>query len=271
MVYADGSEEHWTYESTFNRMTSHTDQLGRLTTYKINETNGNLEKIRRVVGTAEAWTATVTDDLVYSFTYTNGTGVTAALPEGLLLTETDPLGRETEYLYDVDPESSSFGWLVTVTMAAGTAVAAATHYEYDTAGNVTAIVDPLGRRTEMAYDALDRLVMITGQDPDGPSNPLTAPVTSFTYDAIGRLLTAIDPLGHVTTYEFDDEEATQKITLPDPDGAGPLTAPETLLEFDFAGNLEKVTDPLDRIRLYAFDELNRPVEVTLPDPDGAGS
>ncbi|MBO1352093.1 MAG: RHS repeat protein [Hormoscilla sp. GUM202] len=58
-------------------------------------------------------------------------------------------------------------------------------FEYDAAGNQTAIIDENGNRTEFAYDGLNRLILITEADPDG-NGPLTAPVTTFTYDGADR-------------------------------------------------------------------------------------
>lgn len=267
ILYPDGSEEFWTYEHTFNQMTQHIDQLGRLTKFDIDEENGNLLAIRRIVGEEDNSTNEETNDILYSFDYTDGTG---SLPAGLLVEETDALGRITKYVYQQTTSSPDFGRLIAVTMAFGTDDESTTEYEYDLAGNVTAIIDPLGRRTEMVYDALDRLTTIIGADPDGPTNPLTSPVTTFTYDAIGRLLTSTNPLGFVTTFDFDDEENTQTITLPDPDGAGPLPAPTSITKLDLAGNLTKLTDPLGRITELGYDKLDRPQTITLPDPDGSG-
>ena len=279
ILYPDGSEEHWTYEYTYNNMIEHIDQLGRKTLYDytivIHEgeedeeriTTPNLQKIQRVIGLPDDGINHETDDLFYTFTYTTATD---DLPVGLLKSETDPLGRNTEYEY-YPTSSSSYGRLKLVRMAAGTPDESVTEYEYDAAGNVTAIVDPLDRRTEMTYDALDRLVTITGEDPDGPSNPLAAPVTSFVYDSLGRLISTTDPLEHVTTYEIHDDLRTQKFTLPDPDGAGPLSAPYTTIDLDLAEGLTTLTDPLGRITEYFADTANLQQIVTLPDPDGEGS
>src|SRR5581483_5846737 len=37
---------------------------------------------------------------VTTYVYTDGTGTTASLPKGLLLSVTDPMQRETQYTYD---------------------------------------------------------------------------------------------------------------------------------------------------------------------------
>lgn len=73
---------------------------------------------------------------------------------------TDPLGNVTHYAYEDDPQSASFGRLIFVTEAAGTADEATRSFEYDAAGNTTASLDELGRRTEYVYNALDQLVEV---------------------------------------------------------------------------------------------------------------
>ncbi len=172
---ADATTRSFTYESTFGQMTSMTDELGRVTMFEIDSMTGDVLEVRQVVGDDDR-TSSETDDVVVSYTYTDGT---TSLPAGLLLSTTDALGLVTYYSYEDSPSSPSFGWLASVTVAYGTASAATTSHEYDAAGNVTAIVDPLGRRMEFEYDNLDRLIAKTLPDPD-VAGPLTSPV--YLYD-----------------------------------------------------------------------------------------
>jgi predicted Zn finger-like uncharacterized protein len=67
-----------------------------------------------------------TDDLVTTYTYT---------PQGLIDLITDPLGRVTDLDYDL------FGRLTSVTYALGTPDEASRGFEYDLAGNTTAVID----------------------------------------------------------------------------------------------------------------------------------
>ena len=60
------------------------------------------------------------------------------------------------------------------------------------------MTDPLGHVTATAYDALDRAISVTRPDPDG-AGPKAAPVTRFTYDAVGNLASVEDPLTNVTS------------------------------------------------------------------------
>jgi YD repeat-containing protein len=111
---------------------------------------------------------------------------------------------------------------------------------------VTAWIDPLGRRTELTYDALDRLVSETLPDPDGGGGQ-TSPVRMFAHDAVGNVVSVTNALSRVTLYEYDAFNRVVEITAPDPDGGGGLTSPVTEYTFDAAGQLTAITDPLGRV------------------------
>ena len=74
----------------------------------------------------------------------------------LLLSTTDPLGRQTAYSYD------GAGNVTSVTRLAGTSEAVATNFTYDpTFNQMTSVTDPLGHSTTLAYDVQGRLTRIT--------------------------------------------------------------------------------------------------------------
>jgi len=132
-------------------------------------------------------------------------------------------------------------------------------------------------------------VSVTQPDPDG-AGPLTAPVTTFAYDAVGQLLSTTDPLGRTTGYTYDSMGRQLTVTLPDPDGAGPLAAPVTTYTYGADGRLASATDFASQTVSYSYnsaglisamtdprgtttftyDALGRALLVTEPDPDGAG-
>ena len=62
---------------------------------------------------------------------------------------------------------------------------------------MTSTTDALNNVTSYEYDLLGRRIKVTAPDPDGAGS-LTAPVTNFTYDFAGNLLTETDPEGNVT-------------------------------------------------------------------------
>jgi YD repeat-containing protein len=65
-------------------------------------------------------------------------------------------------------------------------------------GRLTSRTDELGNVTSYTYDHEGRVLSVTGPDPDGAGS-LTAPVESYTYNALGSVLTMTDAGGHVTS------------------------------------------------------------------------
>jgi YD repeat-containing protein len=89
------------------------------------------------------------------------------------------------------------------------------------------LIDARGGRTELEYDALDRLIRITY--PDGLTE-------SATYDAEGNQLEFVDRAGRATSYEYD--AADQLLRTVHPDGKAPQIGYDAvgLSETDENGN-----------------------------------
>ena len=96
--------------------------------FEIDDRNGNVLSSTQVIGEVGG-----DDDLVTQFTYTS---------KGLVDLVTDPLGRITDYDYD-DAEL-----LASIIFAKGTSDEAIQRFEYDNAGNQTAVIDENNNRTE---------------------------------------------------------------------------------------------------------------------------
>jgi RHS repeat-associated protein len=203
--------------------------------------------------------------------------------------ETDPLGRVTNYSYD------AAGNLKTKTQVVGSGGAnnLVTTSSYDSHGLVTKQVDPAGRETDYTYDADERLSTVTTAvgtpdqasvsytlDPAG--NILTTTdgnnhTTTNTYDSLNRLLTATDPLNNTTTNTYDaagnlltTRDASGHVTTYayDPYGhvikATNAQAGVTTSTYDAAGNLMSVTDPLGNVTRYQYDARNRLIATINP-------
>ncbi|MCE9554482.1 MAG: hypothetical protein K8T91_14045 [Planctomycetes bacterium] len=102
------------------------------------------------------------------------------------------------------------------------------------------------------------------------------PVSHTTYDASGQVLTQVDSLGRVTSYEYDDLGRTIKVTSPDPDGVGVGQSPIQLTSYDHYGNVLSQTqvmgdedsdpgrslgDPDDLVTSFEYDNLFRRTKV----------
>ena len=230
------AEQLFTYEDTFSRQTSITDELGHQILFEIDPANGDMLSITQVIDVTGG-----SDDLVTQFTYTQ---------HGLVDTETDPLGRVTDYDYD------TLGRLVTLKTAKGTSDEGVQQFEYDSAGNTTATIDENGNRTDYTYDLLNRVTRITEPDPDA-DGPLTRPTTDFSYDLAGNLATFTDARGNTIRYEYDQRNRATKMLDPE--------SGETRYRYDLAGNLVSMTDPLGHQTRYEYDARDRLVETIDPD------
>lgn len=236
IISFERTPRRYTYDPTFNQLTSMTDELGHQTLYQIDPNNGNLLSLTQVVGEVGG-----NDDIITQFTYTNN---------GLVDLITDPLGRITDSDYDAN------GRLISIIYAKGTADEAKRQFEYDLAGNQTAIIDENSNRTTFEYDALNRLVKIIEADPDG-NGPLTSPITTYSYDADGNLISTTDAVGNVNQNTYD--KLNRLIENID------TLNQKTSYSYDSLGNLLSVVDPLGNETENKYDARNRVIETIAPD------
>lgn len=218
-----------------------------------------------------------------------------------MTSETDPKGHTTTYGYQ-DGELTSVSRPVTETGEeqtttygydpAGdlTSLTDPNHhqwrYGYDDAGNVTSMIAPDGSTSTWAYDGSGyRTSTVSARGNALGANPVQF-TTTYTTDAFGHPIATTDPLGHVTsvqyngdgqpisstdandrstTYSYDRAGQLQTITRADgttvtchnddglinaeTDGAGK----QTTYAYDPRGDLTSTTDPLNRTTTYEYD------------------
>ena len=70
----------------------------------------------------------------------------------------------------------------------------ATQYNYDLAGQTTAVTNASNQTTAYAYDPMGRLIQVT--------DPLTG-TTAYEYDAVGNLATITDANGNTAEVEAE--------------------------------------------------------------------
>ena len=210
-THALGKPEQQTFTYTRNAnnfITRMTDALGRVTEYQY-DAKGNVTKVTRMFGTANATSRTYTYEPVYnqlsSITDPLGRKTTLTYDSlGNLLQVTDPLANKSTFTYDAlgrpatatsyngaTPLTTTFTYdgpdLVRVKDPLGRVVSITP----DLGGRILSVRDPLGRLSRSEYDALDR---VTAQiDPQGFT-------VRYGYDANGNLLTFTDPRNSVTRF-----------------------------------------------------------------------
>jgi YD repeat-containing protein len=167
-----------------------------------------------------------------------------------------------------------------------------TTYSYDGVGNVTneTIVGPgmAPRVTNTSYDGLNRPIVITQQNNDGPVvtkikydgegnrvlevDPLERE-TSSQYDGLNRLIQKTEPLGRITQFLYDGngnllEERRanttgEQVRIFEYDRNNRLTSrkdalkEETIFEYDPAGNIERRIDPRLHVITFDYDDRDR--------------
>ena len=196
----------------------------------------------------------------------SGESKTAA---GGTTTVTDARGIQTQYRYKSEE-------LVSETLAAGTAEAATTSYQYDPATfGPTSITDADGKTTAKVYDArgdvlstTDSLGKTTKYTYDGEGDRLTTTdalgvTTTSTYDAIGNLLSTSTPLtgGGASKWAYTYGTGAQvgdRLSTTNPDGK------TTSYAYDAAGDPTSTTDPLSNKTTMTYDADGRLLTRTSP-------
>ena len=169
---------------------------------------------------------------------------------GLLLADTDSLGRTTRFAYDVS------GNLVTSTDPAGHITSIA----YDSANQPVSMTDPMGHVTQRTFDAAGRLASVTNALGHATSYRYNergelveqidakGGINRFEYDKSGRLRTTIDCSGNATKYCYDERGRVVAVIATD---AAP--GEQTVYTYDALGRLVKLTRPGGTVESYTYD------------------
>ncbi|MGW0063954.1 LamG-like jellyroll fold domain-containing protein [Streptosporangium sandarakinum] len=198
--------------------------------------------------------------------YTDGTEPAIGggnTPAGLVKSTKDAKSNETTYRY------TSAGDLAEQTSPSGLV----TKFSYDAVGRMLTRTEvseahPTGATTTFTYDGLGRMLTQTGP---GVKNEVTnvthtAKVT-YTYDADGNKLTETlsdltggDP-ERVTTYTYDASGRVETVT--DPEGGVVRTA------WDATGARVSTTDQLGVVRTFGYTKRGEPAMTTLKNWTGS--
>jgi RHS repeat-associated protein len=241
-----------------NRVTTHTDGLGAVTTYQLDE-------FFHVIGETDPLGNTTRMEIDRL---------------GRPLARTDPLGRTTSYTYDEAGNPTS------VTRPDGTQAlaeynelrlpitrvdpdGAVWRYDYSERGQCVATTDPAGNTTRYDYDerghiaaVTDALGNITGVETDDTGLPtsITDPlgaVVRYTRDDLGRVAEQTDPVGGVTRYGWTVDGKPAWRTLPD--GATERWT------YDGEGNLVEHLDAVGQVTTMTYTGFDLLASRTGPD------
>jgi RHS repeat-associated protein len=187
-------------------------------------------------------------------------------PMGNLATDTDPAGRQRQYVYEANgidvrdvQVRQADGSMATVehdTYYPGgqhlvhtrtDAAHQTTTFDYNPAGQVVRVVDALGHEFKYRYETTGELKEIV--------NPGDHTAVTFTYDAFDRVRTRTDSEGRVVTYDYDALDRPIKVSYLD--GTSERYVYDRL-------DLHKVKDRLDRWTTYEHDEVRNLTKIVDP-------
>ena len=302
---SDGARSIELTYDTSNRITQAKDNTGRTVGYQYNGV-GQLWKVTDVAGGITEYTydsqgqmktikdprgivyltnyydpftgvkkQVLADGSVYEFAYTLQSGYVAQTDV------TDPRGYGRRVTFNVgssNPRAKQL-WL-TDTRALGRPEQQVTTVERNATTNlVTALIDPLGRRTEYGYNTVGDVTSITRLAGTGNAVTwnLSYDVTDGTFATTSDLRTITDPLQHTTTFNYNGARALTSIQ--DPLGhvttITPAASGHTLSVMTFAGTTQfgysgglvsAATDGMGHTSSQTLDGAGRP--VLLVDPLG---
>lgn len=127
-------------------------------------------------------------------------------------------------------------------------------------GNIVNIVDEAGKYRQMAYDALGRLKRVV-EDPNGLGY-----ITDYTYDALDKLTQVVQNVGGGTqqTRTFTYDSLGRMLTADNPEDVGSMQ-----YTYDDNGNVSTRTDARSATATTTYDALNRVTQKAYSGAPGA--
>jgi RHS repeat-associated protein len=272
-----GRSVGYTYDSA-NNLATYQDATGGVTKYAY---DSNHQLVSATDPRGVRYVQNAYDNSGRVILQQNGRGFATAFayasPHVGVTTVTDPLGNQTQYVYDgdlclteiIDAQKSVTAFTydasnrkTSVTKANGQTA----RFTYDDRGNLLSITDPLNAMTSFAYDGANDLIWTL--DPGGSR-------TTFSYDALGNLTSMQDASGSTTHLSYDQfgsligqTNALGVTSTRSYDSNGNMATlvngvgNTSTFGYDLAGRLVSVTDGNGHTTRMAYDNLDRKVEIT---------
>jgi YD repeat-containing protein len=250
----------YAYDSDNNVLTE-TDPAGIVTQYSYDAPGtGNL--IKDVHNYIAGQGSTSTINVTTTYTYDQ---------YGEVLTQTDPKGMVTKYVYDGQGDRTSTIQNYVSGGGSDSQTNVTTSATFDALGQQVTATDPLGVVSETVYDIRGG-VMATIQNyiSGGPTDDHTNVKTQNGFDALERQTSTTDPKGIVTETVYDADGRTIK-SIQDyvaGQGSDSQTNVTSTAAYDAAGNGTLATDPKSNTTTTSFDADNRAYEAVQKGSDG---
>jgi RHS repeat-associated protein len=226
-----------TYDTTWNKLKTTTDNMGRVTTMNYDPVNGNLISI-----------------VSPSVTGIGSSSVTMTYnSRGQVLTVTSSDGIVTKNTFDVATENL----LSTVADYGVGRLNLTVNFGFDAVGNITSVQDARGNTVTASFNLIRQATQITSAAP-------WSYLTKYTFDDNGNTIKVekqtSDSLNPWQTTSASYTADNKLVTTTDAQGNTSITT------YDNLQRLWKVTDALGRVITNNFDDANRVSSVV--DPSG---
>jgi RHS repeat-associated protein len=249
-----------------NSRTSQKDPRGYSSIFQYNDLQLLVTNIvtRPRSGLTNSYIPTVANDYVSTFEYdfAKNAGGSVFASSDIKPTKTiDPRGYVQEATYDAVYRSTSSKMQYQLSPALYTS----STNTYDHVGNLKASVDPLGKRTEIDYDALNRpTVTRFAVATPGTTNSAYGYAQNY-YTSTGLKWKVRDEEGRETTTVYDGAGRPTEVHSPTVDnGYGSNDSAVTESEYDEAGNVVAQINPLGQRWEYSYDARNRKTNELAP-------
>ncbi|WP_415400631.1 RHS repeat-associated core domain-containing protein [Tateyamaria sp. SN3-11] len=303
-------ERRWTYEPEFSRVTEFVDYDGVTTTYTYNAfgemtamtdpEGGVMVYEYNLLGLKSAEVDKRGNRTEYLYNAENNVAemilpdlsrVTMTYDDsGNVLTRTEAVGLPEQRTVVRDYDGRDRVISEETLDGTGTSIDGKMFSEYDDFGNLVAMVDETGLRTEFVYDDKNRQVQASvpgyGTTTYGynDADELISEIDAegheeiWEFDAVGRITFTRDAVGNTATYQYDVRDNVARVT----DGRNNITqftydvfdrprtrtnpiAQTIAMAFDQRDNLIRITREEGSVETATYDGLSRRTEVVTPD------
>jgi RHS repeat-associated protein len=236
-----------------------------------------------IIGTAQYQNATSTPeelypqydavgDVVQSSQMHNGSPLSSTYTYDAYGNKLSEINPATQTIYYAYSPAYQRAYLTNVTRVLTLTVNSTTSYSYNfVSGTISAVIDPMGNRTDLQYDSINRVIVWKEQAVNGTRTEVDTTYqdsqnnfysknekgnyTLYAYDGLGRSNSTKGYSGGLSSSVLVSANATYNWQ----NTARTFVAPNgnvTTYSYDYRGRLVKTTNPDTSYKLASFDDLN---------------